>query len=174
MPKGWTGSRAKGFSLRFRIFSGFLLMAAATAGLGLLAAQSVSRAGGTGPALLDHALTVTSLARSAEAGVAAVDAALLRRRLAQTPAARQAEEERIAGLAKRIADNLEAVADRAASEAVRQAAASADAAAVAWIGAARSAFRQPSPDWVRLASLAATAGEQLEALADLMILTEVA
>ncbi len=60
-------------------------------------------------------------------------------------------------MAKRVAEDLRTVADRATSEAVRRAAASADAATVAWVDAARSAYRQPSPDWTRLAPLAATA-----------------
>jgi two-component sensor histidine kinase/HAMP domain-containing protein len=146
-----------------------MLMAAVTAGLGLFGVQSVSRSGRAGAAVLDDALTAASLARSADAGIAAMDAALLRRRLAATPGARQAEEERVAGLAKKVAENLRAVADRAASDAVRQAAAGADAATVAWTDAARSAYRQPSPDWVRLASLAAAARERFEALADLVV-----
>lgn len=60
-----------------------------------------------------------------------MDAALLRRRLAPTPGARQAEEERIAGLAKRVGEDLRAAADRAASGAAREAAADAEAAAAA-------------------------------------------
>ncbi len=169
MRKGRTGPLAKGvsFSLRLRILFGFALMAAVTAGLGLSAAQSVDRSGALGAAVFDHALTATSLARSAEAGVAAMDAAFLRRRLAPTAGARQAEEERVAALAKRVAEDLRTVADRTTSEAVRRAAANADAATVAWVDAARSAHRQLSPDWARLAPLAATAKERLEALIEL-------
>jgi hypothetical protein len=46
---------------------------------------------------------------------------------------------------------------------VRQAAAGADAAASAWLDAARAASRQPSPDWARLAPLAAKTKERSEA-----------
>jgi PAS domain S-box-containing protein len=146
-----------------------MLMAAMIAGLGLRAEQSVSRAGDVGAAAFGQALTTTSLAHTAEASVAAIDAALQRRRLAPTSTARQLEEERIAGLAKRVADNLRTVTERAASDAVRQAAAGADAATVAWMDAARATYRQPSPDWTRLTALAGTARERFEALIELIV-----
>jgi PAS domain S-box-containing protein len=146
-----------------------MLMAAVMVGLGLRAEQSVSRAGDVGAAAFRQALAATSLAHAAENGVAAIDAALQRRRLAATSAARQVEEQRIAGLAERIADNLQMLAQGAAADAARQAAASADAATVAWIDAARAAFRQPSPDWTRLAAPGATARERVEALIELTI-----
>ncbi|WP_343896932.1 PAS-domain containing protein [Craurococcus roseus] len=141
-------------------------MAVATAGLGVSAVQGIGRPGGIGAADLDHALSAASLARSADAGLGAMEAALLRRRLASTPAARQSEEDRFAGLGKRVAEDLRTVADRADSEAVRRAAAGADAAATAWIDAARHTHRQPSPDWARLGPLAAAARERSEALVD--------
>ena len=161
-------ARAAGLSLRFRIFSGFVLMAAVTAGLGLFAVQRVGHAGDTAAAALERTLAAAAVARSAENGVAALDAAVLRRRLAATPAARQAEEERTASQAKRISEDLNAVAERAGSGQVRTAAAGAQATTTAWIEAVRTAYRQPSPDWGRLAPLSTAAAEQVGMLPDLI------
>ena len=167
---GESWARSAGVSLRLRIFSGVLLVVAATAGAALFAAAQ--RAGpheGAGFSALEQALTATSFARSVGIAAADIDAALLRRRLAATPGARQAEEERIGGSARTAAESLQALAEHpAASDAVRRAAADADAAMVAWIDGARLAHRQPSPDWGRVASLAATARRRIEALDELI------
>ncbi len=149
---GTPGGRSAGFSLRLRIFSGFLLLVAITVGLGVFAAQSVGRAGATVAAIFDQALIATSYTRSAAASFAAMDAALARRRLASTPHARRVEEDRIAGLVELVAEDLRIVADRATSDAVPRAVADAHAAALAWVGAARAAYHQDTPDWNRLSS----------------------
>jgi two-component sensor histidine kinase/HAMP domain-containing protein len=170
MRRGWgtPGGRSAGFSLRLRIFSGFLLLAAITVGLGVFAAQSVGRAGATVAAIFDQALIATSYTRSAAASFAAMDAALARRRLASTPHARRVEEDRIAGLVDLVAEDLRIVADRATSDAVPRAVADAHAAALAWVGAARAAYHQDTPDWNRLSSLSATAEERFDTLVNLV------
>jgi PAS domain S-box-containing protein len=158
------GGRGAGFSLRLRIFAAFALLAAITLGLGAFAARSVGHSGETVAAIFDRALIATSYTRSAAAGFVAMDAAFARRRLALDAPGRQAEEDRIGGLAALMADDLGIIADRATSEAVSRAVTDAHAAALAWLGAARAAHSEPAPDWGRLASLAAEANERFEVL----------
>ncbi|CAA9217683.1 MAG: hypothetical protein AVDCRST_MAG08-479 [uncultured Acetobacteraceae bacterium] len=164
MPEG----RSAGFSLRLRIFSGFLLLAAITVGLGVFAAQGVGRSGATVAAIFDQALMATSYTRSAAASFTAMDAAFARRRLASTPHARLVEEDRIAGLADLVAEDLRIVTDRATSDAVSRGVTNAHAAALAWVGAARIAFHQDSPDWGHLSALTTAAEEKFETLVNLV------
>jgi two-component sensor histidine kinase/HAMP domain-containing protein len=162
------GERGAGFSLRLRIFSSFLLLAAITAGLGAFAARGVGRSGATVAAIFDQALMATSYTRAAAANFAAMEAAFVRRRLAPGPDARRAEGDRFDGLAELVAGDLRIVADRATSGSVSRAVSDAHAAALAWIGAARAAHHRDSPDWAGLAALAAAAEEKFEVLVNLV------
>jgi HAMP domain-containing protein len=158
------GRKGAGFSLRLHIFLAFVLLSAITLGLGVFAARSVGHSGGTVAAIFDRALIATSYTRSAAAGFAAMDAAFARRRLAADAPARQTEEDRIAELAAAMAEDLKIVADRATSEGVFRAVTNAHAAALAWLGVARTAYSEASPDWERLSSFAAEANERFEVL----------
>ena len=160
--------RARGLSLRVRLFAAFLALSVLTLALGAFAVRSVGTSGAMVAAIFDRALISTSYARSAVSEFAAMQAAFAEERLAADEAERQALRHGIAELADLLAGDLGIASGRAGSPTVARAAERAAAAVRSWLaaisGAETGAEASGAADFDALKRLAAEATDALDVL----------
>ncbi|KQP93329.1 deubiquitinase [Methylobacterium sp. Leaf113] len=119
-------------TIRGWIVIAFLIMSAITGALGLSAASSIRRTDELVSQTFDRSLMSINYARAAATDFAGMRTAEARRWMVTDPAARTVLDERLVGLQRLLAEDLEIAVERAQSERATRAAQAAEQAVAAW------------------------------------------